>query len=280
MNLERALEHCATEVRRHDYDRYLCALFAAPPARQHLFALYALNLELSRIAESVSETGLGEIRLQWWRETLDGITQGRPREHPVAIALAGTGALRNWHRAGLDRMIGARADDLLDVPFADQAALTGYAEGTGSTLLELSLETLGIADDQVRTATKPLGRAWALAGMMRATGFLAARGRCVFPADVMSRHGATMRDLRKGTASDGVRNAVAEIAGWAEADLAAATRTQTPRGALPVMLTATLTRAYLRRLRRVQFNPFDARLELSPLARQWAVLLRAVKNRP
>ena len=55
MKSDRAISHCAREVRRHDHDRYLCAMFADAAARKRLFALYALNLELARIAELVSE---------------------------------------------------------------------------------------------------------------------------------------------------------------------------------------------------------------------------------
>ena len=51
-----------------DPDRSLAVLFAPRESRASLFALYALNVELARIAEQVSEPDLGAIRLQWWRE--------------------------------------------------------------------------------------------------------------------------------------------------------------------------------------------------------------------
>jgi phytoene/squalene synthetase len=54
-------------VKRFDRDRYWSALFAPEPVRSHLLALYAFNVELSRIPAQVSEAMFGEVRLQWWR---------------------------------------------------------------------------------------------------------------------------------------------------------------------------------------------------------------------
>ncbi len=57
-------------LREGDPDRYLATLFAPSSARDDLFALYALNVELARIGERVTEPDLGKIKLQWWREAL------------------------------------------------------------------------------------------------------------------------------------------------------------------------------------------------------------------
>ena len=69
-------------AREGDPDRALSALFAPRDARSDLFALYAFNVELARIAEQVSEPHLGAIKLQWWRDAVDqaayGVTTGQP----------------------------------------------------------------------------------------------------------------------------------------------------------------------------------------------------------
>ena len=74
-------------VRQHDQDRYLASLFAPEDKRRHLLALYAFSVEISRIASLVHEPPLGEIRLQWWLDTLDGIYDGVIQAQPVARAL-------------------------------------------------------------------------------------------------------------------------------------------------------------------------------------------------
>ena len=66
-------EHVQELVRTGDRDRFLASLFAPDDARPALLALYAFNLEIGRIAASVSEPQLGLIRQQWWLDTLDAI---------------------------------------------------------------------------------------------------------------------------------------------------------------------------------------------------------------
>ena len=82
------LPACAELVRRDDPDRYFCDLMAPPTCRERLLALHAFELELARIPDRVSEPMLGAIRLQWWRESLDGIAAGTPRRHEVVLPLA------------------------------------------------------------------------------------------------------------------------------------------------------------------------------------------------
>ena len=78
----------AASVRAADPDRYFSALFAPAPLRPLLFALYAFNHEVARVAETVREPMLGAIRLEWWRETVEGAAKGTPRNHDVARGLA------------------------------------------------------------------------------------------------------------------------------------------------------------------------------------------------
>ena len=88
---------CAALVREADRDRYLAALFAPADKRDALFALYAFNVEIARVRDVAREPMPGEIRLQWWREALEGKRDGEARAHPVAAALRATLA-RSWKR--------------------------------------------------------------------------------------------------------------------------------------------------------------------------------------
>lgn len=125
-------------VRTHDRDRYLASLFAPDAARPHLFALYAFNVEIARIAALVSEPQLGLIRQQWWLDTLAAIYQGQgAADHPVAVALAETITAHRLPRAALEQLITARAFDLYDDPMPDSAALETYLGHTQSALMQL-----------------------------------------------------------------------------------------------------------------------------------------------
>lgn len=83
-----ALDTVAALVRERDLDRYLATLYAAPAVRPALLALHALDLELAEVARSTTEPMLGQIRLAWWREQLQGLDAGARPAQPVLAALA------------------------------------------------------------------------------------------------------------------------------------------------------------------------------------------------
>src|SRR5918997_5524748 len=76
-------------VRRHDPDRFLCALFAPAARRDALFALIAFNHELARAREAARNPMAALIRLQWWRDAVEEAPAGKAaRRHEVAEPLA------------------------------------------------------------------------------------------------------------------------------------------------------------------------------------------------
>ena len=58
-----------------------------PTQRRALLALYAFNVEISRVREQVSQPLPGEIRLQWWTDMLAGAGHGGVEGNPVAAEL-------------------------------------------------------------------------------------------------------------------------------------------------------------------------------------------------
>ena len=93
------LSYCAAEVREHDPDRYLATLFAPADARETLFVLYAFDHEIGRVRRIVGEPMAGLVRLQWWRDALEGIATGKPLAHPVVEALHARWARPIWPRS-------------------------------------------------------------------------------------------------------------------------------------------------------------------------------------
>ena len=92
----------AALVRRHDPDRFLTALFAPPERRDALLTLYAFNHELARAREVVSEPPLALIRLQWWREVVEGAAPP-PRGGRTAAHRDRGRRTRSRRPAGADR---------------------------------------------------------------------------------------------------------------------------------------------------------------------------------
>ena len=163
-------------LRHADPDRWLAArMVADPKARGALLALYALNDELARVASSVTQPMLGEMRFAWWREAVAEAADGKVRAHPVVQAVAP--ALQAGAIAVEDvaQIIEARHLDLEPEPFPDEAALVAYIDATAGALMRSAVVLLdpGAPPACIRSAA----RAWGWAGLMRAGEAWRARGR-------------------------------------------------------------------------------------------------------
>jgi phytoene synthase len=117
-----------SNLAQQDPDRWLSSRFVADAgARADLVALYSLDNELRAIAGKVSEPLVGEMRLAWWRESLEGLMAGGPtRGHPVLEALKVASLPLDVLATLPDRRI---AD--LDKPADDEALLAQIDETDG-----------------------------------------------------------------------------------------------------------------------------------------------------
>lgn len=269
------------DLRRHDRDRYQTALFAPTERRAHLFALYAFNHEIAKTAEVVSEAMLGHIRLQWWRESLEGIYAGNPRAHEIVEPLAKAVAAAGLPRAGLETLIDAREFDLEDEPPADLAALEGYADRTSGVLQALVLKILGVESNEAEEVAREVGIAWALVGLLRAVPFHARQKRLYLPVDLC--HAA---DLHAGPifelqSSDALAEVARTLAGAAEAHLekARGAAASVPRSALPALLLAPLADRHLRRLAKAGYDPFHPDLQQEAPGQIWRLAWWALRGR-
>ena len=152
--------YCADLVRKLDHDRYLSTLFAPAPKRHHLLSLYAFNIEIARIREIVSEPALGEMRLQWWRDTIAALYEGNPGDHPVSQGLADAIKAGDLPQSAFQNLIDARVFDLYDDPMPTLNDLEGYLGETSSVLIILAAPTVrwnclpGWFTELIRTYTR------------------------------------------------------------------------------------------------------------------------------
>ncbi|HYD71312.1 phytoene/squalene synthase family protein [Azospirillum sp.] len=248
------LSYSGQEVRKYDNDRFLTCLFAPADRREHLFALYAFNLEVAKTREVVSEPLLGQMRLQWWRDSVAAVYgEGTLPQHEVVRPLAEAVAAHGLTRRHFDTLIDAREADLDDEPPASLDCLVNYAEATAAPLVRLALEVLGTGGDTETgaeagaEAARHAGIAHALTGILRAVPFHARQGRVMLPADRLAAHDVRPRDVMGRAKEPGVRAVIGEVAAVAREHLAAARaqRRSVPRAALPALLPATLAGAHL-----------------------------------
>jgi phytoene synthase len=265
-------ERCEAEVRAHDRDRYLATLFAPAEARPHLFALYAFNLEVAQVRERIHEPMAGEVRLQWWREAVEGTRAGEAAAHPVAAALLDTIERRSLARHLLSELVDGRSFDLYDDPMPTLAVLEAYVDATSGELIRLAASVLSSRRSGVVDAATHAGRAYAFTGLLRAFALHASRGQLYVPLDLLGRHGVTRDQAISGSATPGLRAALAELR---------ALGNSTPhaiRSVLPGAPAFLQPRCrYLSRMERAGYDPFHIRIEVPQWRRQWT-LWRAARR--
>ena len=275
-DLEAAVGYCANQVRKFDSDRYATTVFAAARDRPALWALYAFNLEIAKTREVVTQPMIGQMRLQWWRDAIEGIVAARPRQHPVVLALAAAMRSRSLDPGLFETLIDGREVDLDDPPPATMSELVAYAEATSAPLVLLAAQALGGSSATVADAARHVGVAWALTGILRSTAVNARYKRVLLPADVLS---PSESQLYAAKADAGVRGAVRAVAEVGRMHLAEARRDDVPRRVAAALLPGTLAAGYLNLLRRAGYDPFDPRVAAPLPSRSWRLLAATLTGR-
>ncbi len=220
-------------VRRSDPDRFLTALFAPPDKREALFTLYAFNHEAARAHEATQQPMIALIRLQWWRE----VVEGARKTHEVATPLSDlleSGAL---DPAELLCVLDAREVTEL----ATVAEWRDWLLSGPGALAVAAGRLLGAADT---TPLRALGAGYAAAGLLRSVAPLARSGQCLLPADLLEAHGLSSEAVVADPSAPGLQAVAAALAKEGQSLLG------TPRRrskGLAAALPAVLARRDLRR---------------------------------
>ena len=240
-------------VRRYDRDRFVTALFAPAGPREDLFTLYAFNSEIARIRETVSEPMLGQIRLQWWRDTMDCLCRGDATHHPLADGLSQLIRRQSLPKPLFDRLIEARELDMQDAPAETMEQLRLYVEDSSAGLSALAALVLGGDDAATQEAARHVGQAWGLVGLLRAHAFGIKVRRLHLP---VKEKRLDVEQVLAGENPPGLTQLAEQIATIATQHLVAARklRRDVARAALPALLPAKLADSYLAKLGKARFN--------------------------
>lgn len=216
--------------------------FIPPHARDAYLALRAFNVDVARVADTTSHPSIGQIRMQFWRDTVTSSLSGSPRKEPASILLSaaaqtlhdvsgGSAKLsKNW----LFRIINTREKYLGNPPFPTLASLESYAENTYSTLLYLTLQSLPMNSLTADHLASHIGKANGIAAILRGLPLIAfpppppthhtsnavgvtpsagPQGAVLLPLDIMAETGVQEEAvLRQGASAPGLSDAVFAVA--------------------------------------------------------------------
>lgn len=222
-------------VRRHDPDRFLTALFAPPDRREALFVLYAVNHELARAREAVSQPMLALIRLQWWRE----VAEGARRRHEIAGPLGEAIDAGRLAASDVLAMIDGREAEADGIATLEE--WRGYLMATAGSLAVAAGRALGAAETS-QGALRLLGAAYGASGVLRSVPALAAQGRCMLPEDLLSAQGLDAGSVMASPGGPALRQVLDRLAAEGLGMLAEGRRVRLPRRVVAAALPAVFAR--------------------------------------
>jgi phytoene synthase len=265
-------EQCESMVRERDKDRFIASLFAPADRRPLLYALYAFDLEISAIPLRVTEPLAGEIRLQWWRDVIEGERAEEAAASPVAAALVATMRAADLPREGLITALDARSTQIQRDTIVTTKAFAAYAECVAGGLLRAAAAALGAnAGAELDTLIAHASAAMVAVDTLRQLPVQARRGHTFVPEEILRRNGVALNQVYAGEVSTGLIAAFAEFRGWAreQSEKALAALAQAPAAARPAFLGLALLPLYLDRLERESRSPFATPAQVPQWRRQW-----------
>lgn len=270
--------YCAKQIKTHDYDRFLITLFAPKEAREDLFALYSFNYEVAKIRETVSEPMLGEIRLQWWREAIDGIYQGKPRNHEVVLPLFDAIKNKNIAKETFLNIIDARTADIYDENPKTVDDFESYLGATSGNLTRLAAEMIGDGDEKTLSMAYDMGKVWGLVGTLRAIRYHISLNKLSLPQDIMDQYGVSKRNIFAAEENQNVQNLIKGICGSATNYLEqiANDKKYLSKEVKSIFLLSALSRSYLNMFEKADYNPFAVNEKATMFPRQCRLFFSAL----
>lgn len=262
-----SLTYCGRFVKENDPDRFFLSLLTDRPA--DLWPLLAFNVEIAKTREVVTDTTIGLIRLQWWRDAIEKIYAGDILQHEVITDLARVIRRHDLPKDLFDNLIYAREFDLEDVLPATLEGLVHYADYTQTPLLELCLKILGRQEP-----ARHLAVAYSLTGLLRSVIFHARQRRCYLPSDLLVQSGLTTGPLFDLKSQPELKTVIHRIAQTAENHL---------QGAAPSCAYTRglkkLTSLYLKQMKACAYDPFNPGWIKTPAFRELRVAWAAKTSR-
>jgi NADH dehydrogenase [ubiquinone] 1 alpha subcomplex assembly factor 6 len=233
-------------TRKFDSPSFTLQTFIPPSTRDAYLSIRALNIELARIPDLVSNPIVGALRMQFWRDNLTRTFANTPPKEPVAILLhyalaslhsrhpgTSTSVMKGWFM----KVINAREQYMDNRPYTSMDALETYAENTYSTLMYLTLAALPLQSIAADHVASHIGKATGIAAVLRGLPLIAfppppnhhsnnaalsgglggspggRHGAVVLPLDVMTDAGVKEEEvLRKGAQAPGLKDAIFTVA--------------------------------------------------------------------
>jgi phytoene synthase len=277
--LASAESHVSDVVHRARTSFYWAMRLLPKEKRQAMFAVYAFCRVVDDIADGDLPAAVKKARLQEWREEIDRLYAGAPRD-PIALALrepvARFGLARDDFLAVIDGME-MDAGDPIVAP--DLETLRLYCARVAGAVGLLCVRIFGAPRGRGIALAEALGEAVQLTNILRDMAEDAALGRLYLPRELLAAHGMAGLSPSAALRHPGLPFAGAGLAALAEERFAEAQAVlqELPRGDMkPACLILAVYRRLLEKLRASGFRDPHRRVSLSKAEKLWLIARHGV----
>lgn len=259
---------------------YYAFLFLPPQRRAAITAFYAFCREIDDVVDEVSDPGVAQAKLDWWRKEVAQTfsTGGQAPDHPALQALMphlGTYAIEAHH---LLQIIDGCQMDLDQSRYLDYPNLQRYCHLVAGVVGEVAARIFGQTDTQTTEYAHRLGLAFQLTNIIRDVGEDAVRGRIYLPVNELQRFDVKAHELlKRGSASDGTFNERFKALMAFQIERALTTYDEAlallppadRRAQKPGLMMASIYRTLLREIATDPMLVLTQRVSLTPLRKFW-----------
>lgn len=261
------ISYCGQIVKEQDPDRFLLSMFMPAQHREALWALFAFNYEIAKTREVVSETQLGLIRLQWWKDSIaKSYTNEDLAFNETILALDTAIKKYDLAREDFEMLIHAREFDLEDVLPGNLEGLINYADFTTTPLMKMAVQILG--GDPALEPVQAISVNYALSGLLRSVLFHAKQRRCYLPQDLLRMHDVKVNQLYELKPQEGVVDVVRAVRGEIVGDMHCENKF--------LKLSQKLALMYADQLQACGYDVFSSKAQIQPSFKVLRLFMRAL----
>ncbi|MBI2768696.1 MAG: presqualene diphosphate synthase HpnD [Burkholderiales bacterium] len=250
---------------------YYAFLFLARPRRAAITAFYAFCREVDDVVDEVTDPGVAQTKLAWWRSEVAQAYDGRP-SHPVMKALMPLAPAYGIEARQLLAVIDGCQMDLEQTRYLDYPGLQRYCHLVAGVVGEVAARIFGQTQPQTTEYAHTLGLAFQLTNIIRDVGEDAMRGRIYLPMSELQQFDVKAHEILKRTYSDRFTALMKFQADRAHAlyDKAFALLPDADRRSQKAgLMMASIYRTLLSEIERDNFQVLHQRVSLTPLRKLW-----------
>jgi phytoene synthase len=221
----------------------------------------------------------GEIRLQWWRDVLEGGAASAGAGNPVAEKLGEAIEDYGLPMATLVNMADARIFDLYSDPMPSRTDLEGYCGETNAAPIQLALLILDPENAAANAETSGhAGCALGIARILLSLPQQRRKGQCYVPQEMLAAAGLKPENFASGEAGAGHWRAVETMIALGRQHFSEFRKRAggISPAAQPAYLPVSSVPHMFKAIENAKLSVFETPPLVSPIRRQWAILRRAI----